>query len=82
MIFLFAGSTNNAKSQAADDEKVDIKKLFSNKEINVRQQGNLVQLILTPSAPVSGIRNAITIQVKNRLYNIESICFVTFAINF
>ena len=47
-----------------DGEKVDVKKLFTNKEINVRQHGHLVQLILTPSTPVAGIRNAITIQVN------------------
>lgn len=58
------GSTNILKTE---DVKVDSKKLFSNKEINVRKHGHLVQLILTPSTPVSGIRNAITLQVNNFL---------------
>lgn len=36
---------------------------FSNKEINVRKHGYLVQLILTPSSSTK-IRNALTLQVK------------------
>ncbi|XP_014215335.1 mucin-4 isoform X2 [Copidosoma floridanum] len=54
------GSTNATKS--LDDEKVvGTKNSFSNKEISVRYHGHLVQLILTPSMPASGIRNALTI---------------------
>ncbi|OXU18538.1 hypothetical protein TSAR_008165 [Trichomalopsis sarcophagae] len=64
------GSTNFSKT---DDERVDSKKLFSNKEINVRHHGHLVQLILTPSTPVSGIRNAITVQVMNEMREALSI---------
>ncbi|XP_014613725.1 PREDICTED: extracellular matrix-binding protein ebh-like [Polistes canadensis] len=42
--------------------KTDSKCQFSNKEINVRKHGYLVQLILTPSSPTK-IRNALTLQV-------------------
>lgn len=43
--------------------KVETQGQFSNKEINVRRHGNLVQLILTPSSSTK-IRNALTLQVS------------------
>ncbi|XP_058805115.1 uncharacterized protein LOC131672128 [Phymastichus coffea] len=68
-------STNRKRGHSKtqlDDEKLDNRK-FSNKEINVRQHGHLAQLILTPSGPVSGIRNAITIPVMNEIREALSI---------
>lgn len=44
--------------------KVETQGQFSNKEINVRRHGNLVQLILTPSSSTK-IRNALTLQASN-----------------
>lgn len=41
---------------------MEIRSQFSNKEINIRRHGNLVQLILTPSSSTK-IRNALTLQV-------------------
>lgn len=43
--------------------KTEMQGQFSNKEINVRRHGNLVQLILTPSSSTK-IRNALTLQVS------------------
>lgn len=50
--------------QEMDNNKIkaETRSQFSNKEINVRRHGNLVQLILTPSSSTK-IRNALTIQV-------------------
>ncbi|KAL2713829.1 putative leucine-rich repeat-containing protein [Vespula squamosa] len=45
---------------------------FSNKEINVRKHGYLVQLILTPSSSTK-IRNALTLQVMQELRETLSI---------
>ncbi|KAK2589100.1 hypothetical protein KPH14_001926 [Odynerus spinipes] len=45
---------------------------FSNKEINVRRHGYLVQLILTPSSSTK-IRNALTLQVMQELRETLSI---------
>lgn len=42
--------------------KMETRSQFSNKEINVRRHGNLVQLILTPSSSTK-IRNTLTLQV-------------------
>jgi len=44
--------------------KTETQSQFSNKEINVRRHGNLVQLILTPSSSTK-VRNALTLQVSN-----------------
>lgn len=43
--------------------KTEMQNQFSNKEVNVRRHGNLVQLILTPSASTK-IRNALSLQVS------------------
>jgi len=43
--------------------KTEMQSQFSNKEVNVRRHGNLVQLILTPSSSTK-IRNALTLQVS------------------
>lgn len=51
--------------------KTETRSQFSNKEINVRRHGNLVQLILTPSSSTK-IRNALTLQVTKfwiKLFN-------------
>lgn len=47
---------------------------FSNKEINVRRHGNLVQLILTPSSSTK-IRNALTLQVSTFALRQSRNCF-------
>jgi len=44
--------------------KTEVQSQFSNKEINVRRHGNLVQLILTPSSSTK-IRNALSLQVSS-----------------
>ena len=44
--------------------KTEMQSQFSNKEINVRRHGNLVQLILTPSSSTK-IRNALSLQVRS-----------------
>ncbi|XP_072765239.1 uncharacterized protein [Anoplolepis gracilipes] len=52
--------------------KVETQGQFSNKEINVRRHGNLVQLILTPSSTTK-IRNALTLQVMQEFREALSI---------
>ncbi|CAK9832362.1 Chromodomain Y-like protein 2 [Anthophora retusa] len=49
-------------AEADNKTKMETRSQFSNKEINVRRHGNLVQLILTPSSSTK-IRNALTLQV-------------------
>jgi hypothetical protein len=49
--------------------KAETQSQFSNKEINVRRHGNLVQLILTPSSSTK-VRNALTLQVSNFAYSL------------
>ncbi|CAK9802223.1 Chromodomain Y-like protein 2 [Anthophora quadrimaculata] len=54
---------STTKTAEADNKtKMETRSQFSNKEINVRRHGNLVQLILTPSSSTK-IRNALTLQV-------------------
>ncbi|XP_076753398.1 uncharacterized protein LOC143424903 isoform X2 [Xylocopa sonorina] len=78
-----ANSTTNRKSKAnantvkvleldSNKTKVDTRSQFSNKEINVRRHGNLVQLILTPSSSTK-IRNALTLQVMQEFRETLSI---------
>ncbi|KOC65677.1 Chromodomain Y-like protein 2 [Habropoda laboriosa] len=50
------------KIESDNKTKMETRSQFSNKEINVRRHGNLVQLILTPSSSTK-IRNALTLQV-------------------
>ncbi|XP_015187689.1 PREDICTED: extracellular matrix-binding protein ebh [Polistes dominula] len=52
--------------------KTDSRCQFSNKEINVRKHGYLVQLILTPSSSTK-IRNALTLQVMQEFRETLSI---------
>lgn len=52
--------------------KTEMQSQFSNKEINVRRHGNLVQLILTPSSSTK-IRNALTLQVMQEFREALSI---------
>ncbi|XP_011632936.1 uncharacterized protein LOC105424416 isoform X1 [Pogonomyrmex barbatus] len=52
--------------------KAETQSQFSNKEINVRRHGNLVQLILTPSSSTK-IRNALTLQVMQEFKEALSI---------
>nr|XP_012149423.1 PREDICTED: uncharacterized protein LOC100877790 isoform X2 [Megachile rotundata] len=52
--------------------KMETRSQFSNKEINVRRHGNLVQLILTPSSSTK-IRNALTLQVMQEFRETLSI---------
>ncbi|CAK9816933.1 Chromodomain Y-like protein 2 [Anthophora plagiata] len=57
------GENSTTKTAEADNKtKMETRSQFSNKEINVRRHGNLVQLILTPSSSTK-IRNALTLQV-------------------
>ncbi|CAL7943189.1 unnamed protein product [Xylocopa violacea] len=78
-----ANSTTNRKSKAnantvkvleldSNKTKVETRSQFSNKEINVRRHGNLVQLILTPSSSTK-IRNALTLQVMQEFRETLSI---------
>ncbi|XP_033229938.1 uncharacterized protein LOC117181418 [Belonocnema kinseyi] len=60
------GSANVDSSNAKSESK-----LFSNKEINVRRNGNLVQLTLNPSS--SKIVNGITLAVMQELRDILSV---------
>lgn len=67
-------NTNVIVDKTSEDEKkIDTKSRFSNKEISVKYHGHLVQLILTPSLPVSGIRNSLTIQAMNEFQEVLSI---------
>ncbi|XP_026829782.1 uncharacterized protein LOC105281562 isoform X2 [Ooceraea biroi] len=52
--------------------KTEAQNQFSNKEINVRRHGNLVQLILTPSSSTK-VRNALTLQVMQEFREALSI---------
>ncbi|KAH0944766.1 hypothetical protein HN011_009650 [Eciton burchellii] len=52
--------------------KAETQSQFSNKEINVRRHGNLVQLILTPSSSTK-VRNALTLQVMQEFRETLSI---------
>lgn len=67
-------NVNITKMQEMDNNKIkaETRSQFSNKEINVRRHGNLVQLILTPSSSTK-IRNALTIQVMQEFREILSI---------
>lgn len=57
---------------AGNKAKTESRCQFSNKEINVRRHGYLVQLILTPSSSAK-IRNALTLQVMQELRETLSI---------
>ncbi|XP_018402163.1 PREDICTED: uncharacterized protein LOC108779275 isoform X2 [Cyphomyrmex costatus] len=67
-------NTNTVKPLDIDSNKMktEIQAQFSNKEINVRRHGNLVQLILTPSSSTK-IRNALTLQVMQEFKEALSI---------
>ncbi|XP_011687299.1 PREDICTED: uncharacterized protein LOC105449665 isoform X1 [Wasmannia auropunctata] len=66
--------TNIVKTLDLDSNKTktEMQGQFSNKEINVRRHGNLVQLILTPSSSTK-IRNALTLQVMQEFKDALSI---------
>ncbi|XP_012273481.1 titin [Orussus abietinus] len=68
------GSVNINEVQEAEEVQVKsgAESQFSNKEVNVRRHGNLVQLILTPSTS-SKLRNGITVQVMKELCDTLSI---------
>ncbi|EFN65862.1 Chromodomain Y-like protein 2 [Camponotus floridanus] len=63
---------NASKMDLDSKTKVETQGQFSNKEINVRRHGNLVQLILTPSSSTK-IRNALTLQVMQEFREALSI---------
>lgn len=65
---------NITKTLEADNNKtkMETRSQFSNKEINIRRHGNLVQLILTPSS-LTKIRNALTLQVMQEFRETLSI---------
>ncbi|XP_076281569.1 uncharacterized protein LOC143209600 isoform X2 [Lasioglossum baleicum] len=75
-------STANRKSKAANVTKTleldnsktksETRSPFSNKEINVRRHGNLVQLILTPSSSTK-LKNALTLQMMQEFRDTLSI---------
>ncbi|XP_067215943.1 titin homolog isoform X2 [Linepithema humile] len=65
-------STVKTPSSESNKTKADTQSQFSNKEINVRRHGNLVQLILTPSSSTK-IRNALTLQVMQEFRDALSI---------
>ncbi|XP_011875959.1 PREDICTED: uncharacterized protein LOC105566507 isoform X2 [Vollenhovia emeryi] len=67
-------NTNAVKTLDVDSNKTktETQSQFSNKEINVRRHGNLVQLILTPSSSTK-IRNALTLQVMQEFREALSI---------
>ncbi|XP_026670345.1 uncharacterized protein LOC108626137 isoform X2 [Ceratina calcarata] len=69
-----AATANIFKTLESDigKTKSDIRSQFSNKEINVRRHGNLVQLILTPSATTK-TRNALTLPVMQEFREALSI---------
>ncbi|EGI60328.1 Chromodomain Y-like protein [Acromyrmex echinatior] len=64
----------NMKTLDIDSNKMktEMQSQFSNKEINVRRHGNLVQLILTPSSSTK-IRNALSLQVMQEFKEALSI---------
>ncbi|KAL0106022.1 hypothetical protein PUN28_016027 [Cardiocondyla obscurior] len=65
---------NTIKTVDSDSNKMktEVQGQFSNKEINVRRHGNLVQLILTPSSSTK-IKNALTLQVMQEFKEALSI---------
>ncbi|KAG7205382.1 hypothetical protein KM043_007377 [Ampulex compressa] len=67
-------NANVAKVLDIDSSKVktEMRSQFSNKEINVRRHGYLVQLILTPSSSTK-IRNALTLQLMQEFRETLSI---------
>ncbi|KAK9305987.1 hypothetical protein QLX08_003217 [Tetragonisca angustula] len=67
-------NVNITKTLEADNNKtkMETRSQFSNKEINIRRHGNLVQLILTPSS-LTKIRNALTLQVMQEFRETLSI---------
>ncbi|XP_050573072.1 uncharacterized protein LOC126913873 isoform X3 [Bombus affinis] len=67
-------NANTTKTLESDNNKtkMEIRSQFSNKEINIRRHGNLVQLILTPSSSTK-IRNALTLQVMQEFRETLSI---------
>ncbi|CAD1475904.1 unnamed protein product, partial [Heterotrigona itama] len=67
-------NVNITKTLEADNNKtkMETRSQFSNKEINIRRHGNLVQLILTPSSSTK-IRNALTLQVMQEFRETLSI---------
>ncbi|KYM80222.1 Chromodomain Y-like protein [Atta colombica] len=67
-------NTNTIKTLDVDSNKMktEVQSQFSNKEINVRRHGNLVQLILTPSSSTK-IRNALSLQVMQEFKEALSI---------
>ncbi|KYN39134.1 Chromodomain Y-like protein [Trachymyrmex septentrionalis] len=67
-------NTNTMKTLDIDSNKMktEMQSQFSNKEINVRRHGNLVQLILTPSSSTK-IRNALSLQVMQEFKEALSI---------
>ncbi|KYQ58223.1 Chromodomain Y-like protein [Trachymyrmex zeteki] len=67
-------NTNTIKTLNIDSNKTktEMQNQFSNKEVNVRRHGNLVQLILTPSASTK-IRNALSLQVMQEFKEALSI---------
>ncbi|XP_015608329.1 uncharacterized protein LOC107274086 isoform X2 [Cephus cinctus] len=67
-----ANLTKTTDIDGGKKAKIDGESSFSNKEINVRRHGNLVQLILTPSSSTK-IRNGITLQVMREFREILSI---------
>ncbi|KZC07402.1 Chromodomain Y-like protein 2 [Dufourea novaeangliae] len=68
------GNANIAKILELDNSKTktESRNQFSNKEINVRRHGNLVQLILTPSSSTK-LRNALTLQMMQEFRETLSI---------
>ncbi|XP_053980332.1 uncharacterized protein LOC128877226 isoform X1 [Hylaeus volcanicus] len=70
----FPVNTNIIKISESDNNKTKMepRSQFSNKEINVRRHGNLVQLILTPSSSTK-IKNALTIQMMQEFRETLSI---------
>ncbi|XP_033325483.2 uncharacterized protein LOC117220001 isoform X1 [Megalopta genalis] len=68
------GAVNIAKILELDNNKTksETRSQFSNKEINVRRHGNLVQLILTPSSSTK-LKNALTLQMMQEFRETLSI---------
>ncbi|XP_031843839.1 uncharacterized protein LOC116431902 isoform X2 [Nomia melanderi] len=67
-------TANVTKISESDNNKTktETRSQFSNKEINVRRHGNLVQLILTPSSSTK-LRNALTLQMMQEFRETLSI---------
>lgn len=71
----YKGNASVGKTSEIDGvkkQKVETGNQFSNKEINIRRHGNLVQLILTPSSPTK-TKNGITLQVMREFRETLSI---------